>query len=156
MSNGTQREEPITIFWFRRDLRLEDNPALLGALASGKTVLPIFIFDITEMKSIQESLSTREKADEVNAAVVREGGGDYDVNQALKDLEANRIGFCVLHPAGSLAGRPCTIEKVDGTTEEGSFPDLIAPHQPFFDIRPTVSITSSRRTRFPFEPTYGR
>ena len=39
------------------------------------------------VKSIQESLSNREKADEVNHAVVAEGGGDYDVTQALHDLE---------------------------------------------------------------------
>ena len=35
----------ITIFWFRRDLRLEDNTALHAALKSGNQVLPIFIFD---------------------------------------------------------------------------------------------------------------
>jgi len=35
----------INIFWFRRDLRLEDNTALDQALASGLPVLPIFIFD---------------------------------------------------------------------------------------------------------------
>ncbi len=37
---------PITIFWFRRDLRLEDNCGLFHALKSAKNVLPIFIFDI--------------------------------------------------------------------------------------------------------------
>ena len=35
----------INIFWFRRDLRLEDNTALDQALASGLAVLPVFIFD---------------------------------------------------------------------------------------------------------------
>jgi deoxyribodipyrimidine photo-lyase len=35
----------INIFWFRRDLRLEDNTALIKALAEGIPVLPIFIFD---------------------------------------------------------------------------------------------------------------
>ena len=35
----------ISIFRFRRDLRLEDNSALLAALKSGYQVLPIFIFD---------------------------------------------------------------------------------------------------------------
>ena len=35
----------IVIFWFRRDLRLADNSALLAALKSGHQVLPIFIFD---------------------------------------------------------------------------------------------------------------
>ena len=33
------------IFWFRRDLRLEDNTALTRALAENNTVIPIFIFD---------------------------------------------------------------------------------------------------------------
>ncbi|AXG74450.1 deoxyribodipyrimidine photo-lyase [Flavobacterium arcticum] len=35
----------MTIFWFRRDLRLEDNKGLYEALTSGDEVLPIFIFD---------------------------------------------------------------------------------------------------------------
>ena len=33
------------IVWFRRDLRLEDNTALQAAIASGTSVLPLFIFD---------------------------------------------------------------------------------------------------------------
>lgn len=37
--------ENIAIFWFRRDLRLEDNAALWMALKSGYKVQPIFIFD---------------------------------------------------------------------------------------------------------------
>lgn len=35
----------ISIFWFRRDLRLEDNTALFYALKNNENVLPIFIFD---------------------------------------------------------------------------------------------------------------
>lgn len=35
----------MNIFWFRRDLRLEDNVGLFHALQSGEEVLPIFIFD---------------------------------------------------------------------------------------------------------------
>ncbi len=35
----------ITIFWFRRDLRLNDNTGLFFALSENKNVLPIFIFD---------------------------------------------------------------------------------------------------------------
>ncbi|KAA3613052.1 MAG: deoxyribodipyrimidine photo-lyase [Calditrichaeota bacterium] len=35
----------INIFWFRRDLRFEDNIALYHALSYGYKVLPIFIFD---------------------------------------------------------------------------------------------------------------
>ena len=35
----------MVIFWFRRDLRLDDNHGLFKALKSGYDVLPIFIFD---------------------------------------------------------------------------------------------------------------
>ena len=35
----------MNIFWFRRDLRIEDNTAFSKALENTKSVLPIFIFD---------------------------------------------------------------------------------------------------------------
>jgi len=38
-------KQAINIFWFRRDLRLDDNKGLFEALRSGLAVLPIFIFD---------------------------------------------------------------------------------------------------------------
>ena len=37
--------EKVSIFWFRRDLRLEDNHGLYQALQGEHPVLPIFIFD---------------------------------------------------------------------------------------------------------------
>ncbi|WP_291275083.1 deoxyribodipyrimidine photo-lyase [Flavobacterium sp.] len=42
----------MTVFWFRRDLRIEDNTALFHALNENESVLPIFIFD----KNILEHL----------------------------------------------------------------------------------------------------
>ena len=44
----------ISIFWFRRDLRLSDNHGLFEALESTENVLPIFIFD-TEILSKLEN-----------------------------------------------------------------------------------------------------
>lgn len=38
-------ETAISIFWFRRDLRLDDNHGLFKALESQDKILPIFIFD---------------------------------------------------------------------------------------------------------------
>ena len=35
----------ISIFWFRRDLRLDDNKGLYNALKNHDNVLPIFIYD---------------------------------------------------------------------------------------------------------------
>ncbi|MFM2212987.1 MAG: Deoxyribodipyrimidine photo-lyase [Bacteroidota bacterium] len=43
----------MTVFWFRRDLRLEDNVGLFHALQQQERVLPIFIFD----KSILSQLN---------------------------------------------------------------------------------------------------
>ena len=37
--------EDICILWFRQDLRLEDNPALIEANDSGLNILPIYILD---------------------------------------------------------------------------------------------------------------
>jgi deoxyribodipyrimidine photo-lyase len=38
-------ENNMVIFWFRRDLRLDDNVGLFHALSTHENVLPIFIFD---------------------------------------------------------------------------------------------------------------
>lgn len=46
----------ISLFWFRRDLRLSDNAGLYHALKSGIPVLPIFIFD----KHILDKLSDKQ------------------------------------------------------------------------------------------------
>ena len=44
----------VNIFWFRRDLRLEDNTALKLALLKNKNILPIFIFDNNITDSLTE------------------------------------------------------------------------------------------------------
>lgn len=48
-------KKEVAIFWFRRDLRLEDNAGLYYALKSGLEVLPLFIFD----KNILEKLNNK-------------------------------------------------------------------------------------------------
>ena len=48
--------QAVNIFWFRRDLRLEDNVGLYQALKSDLPVLPIFIFD----KNILDKLEDKE------------------------------------------------------------------------------------------------
>lgn len=42
----------IVVFWFRRDLRLEDNVGLYNALKSKSKVLPVFIFDEEILESL--------------------------------------------------------------------------------------------------------
>jgi deoxyribodipyrimidine photo-lyase len=38
-------QSPPTIVWFRRDLRLSDNPALHAAIEDGRPILPLYILD---------------------------------------------------------------------------------------------------------------
>ena len=35
----------VNIVWFRRDLRLSDNPALYNATKNGKPIIPLFMLD---------------------------------------------------------------------------------------------------------------
>jgi deoxyribodipyrimidine photo-lyase len=47
--------DTISLFWFRRDLRLHDNVALYHALQSEEKILPIFIFDIDILEKIPKN-----------------------------------------------------------------------------------------------------
>lgn len=47
-------KQPLALFWFRRDLRLDDNAGLSAALSSGLPVLPIFIFDKDILVHLQD------------------------------------------------------------------------------------------------------
>lgn len=51
-------KEEVVVFWFRRDLRLNDNAGLYHALKSGLKVLPLFIFD----KDILDKLEDEDDA----------------------------------------------------------------------------------------------
>lgn len=42
----------INVFWFRRDLRLEDNHGLWAALSDENPVVPVFIFDTNILESL--------------------------------------------------------------------------------------------------------
>ena len=50
---------PIIFFWFRRDLRLEDNVGLYHALKSGIPVLPLFIFDTDILDKLEDKQDKR-------------------------------------------------------------------------------------------------
>lgn len=47
-------KQPVTLFWFRRDLRLSDNAGLYHALSKHTNVLPIFIFDKTILDKLED------------------------------------------------------------------------------------------------------
>ncbi len=55
----TDRTDPLTLFWFRRDLRLDDNAGLFHALKESGNVQPIFIFDRSILDKLDNPSDTR-------------------------------------------------------------------------------------------------
>ena len=87
-------KQEIALFWFRRDLRLEDNVGLFHALASKYPVIPLFIFDEAILDSlpkddarvgfIHESLSKiNQKMKEIGSSLLVKKGKTQEVWQAL-------------------------------------------------------------------------
>lgn len=52
-------QKKIHIFWFRRDLRLDDNAGLYHALKSDMPVLPLFIFDTEILDKLEDKNDKR-------------------------------------------------------------------------------------------------
>ncbi len=70
----------LRIFWFRRDLRLEDNCGLHHALRSGAPVLPIFIFDTNILQQLDNPHDRRvdyiqQAAQQLHQALQKQGSG---------------------------------------------------------------------------------
>lgn len=74
----------INIFWFRRDLRLEDNCGLHEALQSGVKVLPVFIFDREILDQLNDKNDKR--VDYIHQALT-------EINQELKKHETGLKTF---------------------------------------------------------------
>lgn len=49
----------VNIFWFRRDLRLNDNTGLYEALNAGLPVVPLFIFDRNILDKLEDKADAR-------------------------------------------------------------------------------------------------
>jgi deoxyribodipyrimidine photo-lyase len=88
--NATER---VSFFWFRRDLRLDDNEGLWQALFAGRPVIPVFIFD----QNILEDLE-----DPQDARVEFIHG---EVSRLHQELQQAGSGLLVLH------GRPLEVWK---------------------------------------------
>ena len=59
----------ISVFWFRRDLRFDDNAGLYHALKSGVPVMPIFIFDTNILNDLEDKRDRR--VDFIHQALLR-------------------------------------------------------------------------------------
>lgn len=81
--------EKITLFWFRRDLRLHDNAGLYHALKNNKNILPIFIFDT----SILEKLDNKEdrRVDFIHQALLHIQKQLTEIESSLMVLQGKPI-----------------------------------------------------------------
>jgi len=87
-------KQKVTFFWFRRDLRLEDNTALFHALQSDSLVIPLFIFDEEILENlpkndprvsfIYDSLQNiNNQLLEINSSVLIKKGKSLDIWKSL-------------------------------------------------------------------------
>ena len=87
-------KQKVTFFWFRRDLRLEDNTALFHALQSDTPVIPLFIFDEEILENlpkndprvsfIYDSLQNiNNQLLEINSSVLIKKGKSLDIWKSL-------------------------------------------------------------------------
>lgn len=59
MDGAQHIDDSTTIFWFRRDLRLDDNAGLYRALKENSSVLPVFIFDTEILNKLEDKADKR-------------------------------------------------------------------------------------------------
>ncbi|HAP96169.1 cryptochrome/photolyase family protein [Epilithonimonas hominis] len=76
--------QKTSIFWFRRDLRLDDNKGLSEALKSDEKVIPIFIFDRDILDHLEDKYDRR--VDYIHQALEK-------INLELKEFESNLLTF---------------------------------------------------------------
>jgi len=55
----TKIKQTVSIFWFRRDLRFEDNHALFEVTKSETLILPLFIFDTDILSQLEDKNDRR-------------------------------------------------------------------------------------------------
>ncbi|RAV29082.1 cryptochrome/photolyase family protein [Sinomicrobium soli] len=79
--------DKIHVFWFRRDLRLEDNAGLHHALKSGRQVLAVFIFDTDILKRFPDPEDRR--VDYIRQALVHIDKEMQKYGSALRTFYGN-------------------------------------------------------------------
>ncbi len=101
-------KQEVSIFWFRRDLRLEDNVGLFQALSGSCPVIPVFIFDKAILDELpekdarlffinEELIAMRKKLqDNYKSSLAMYHGLPLDIFQSLREsftitsIHANR------------------------------------------------------------------
>lgn len=94
----------VTIFWFRRDLRLRDNAALYHALKDGSPVVPVFIFDRNILDELEDKNDRRvefihlalqdiqQQLIKIDSSLDIRYGNPFDIyKELLKEYKINKV-----------------------------------------------------------------
>ena len=130
------------IFWFRRDLRLADNPALLAAIESSDEIIPVFILDeklisqtgtkrlaylAASLHSLDESLGNKlhvmvgDQVEVLNDLKKRYGATQVHISQeyepygVARDARVEKAGIELIRTGSPYAVAPGRVRKPDGT-----------------------------------------
>jgi deoxyribodipyrimidine photo-lyase len=131
------------IFWFRRDLRLSDNPALLAAIANSDEIVPVFILDEKlikqtgskrlaylgqSLRSLDESLDNKlqvmvgDQVEVLNELLKRYDATEVHISEefepygAKRDIRVEKAGINLIRTGSPYAVAPGRVRKPsDGT-----------------------------------------
>ena len=132
-----------SIMWFRRDLRISDNPALLEATAAGEEIVPVFILDKNligsagskrlaylgkSLRSLDDSLGNtlhvmvgeqcevlKDLMKRYNAASVHIST-EYEPYGAARDLRVETAGIALVRTGSPYAVAPGRVVKPSDST----------------------------------------
>jgi len=100
MTENNKQNIPV-IVWFRRDLRVADNPALHAAIQTRQPVIPLFIFDTPAPKPIGAASQwwLHHALKELNEAllkcgnklILRKGNSQQILTDIIKSTQANAL-----------------------------------------------------------------
>jgi len=132
-----------SIMWFRRDLRLIDNPALLAAIEAGEEIVPVFVLDpkliqitgakglaylAASLRSLDESLGNKlnvcegDPVDVLKDLVKKHGAtsvhisAEYDAYAVARDARVEAAGIELTRTGSPYAVAPGRVKKPSDAT----------------------------------------
>ncbi len=130
---------PTSIVWFRNDLRLADNPALIAGLGSGRPVIPVFVLDEqasgirprgpTSRWWLHHSLGALDASLRAlgSRLILRRGAADRVIGELARECDASAIYWNRAYEPGTRARDQRIKQAFDrrGVTAEGLKANLL-------------------------------
>ena len=143
MSQSTRSTTKRNIFWFRRDLRLTDNPALLAAIENSDELIAVFILDEKlikqsgskrlaylgqSLRALDESLNNNlhimvgDQVEVLNSLISKYGADEVHISQefepygAARDLRVEKAGIKLIRTGSPYAVAPGRVLKPSDAT----------------------------------------